>query len=59
MAACAPLTDLARVVSRTAADGVVDRIVMVGGELVIEDDPEFNVGQDPDAAFVDAVSTTE
>lgn len=46
VAALAPLTNVAGYVSRTA----IDRIVMVGGELVIEDDPEFNVGQDPDAA---------
>lgn len=46
VAACAPLTNVARYVSR--AD--TDRVVLVGGERVVEDDPEFNVDQDPDAA---------
>lgn len=48
VAACAPLTNVAGYVPRPG----VDRVVMVGGELVVEDEPEFNVGQDPDAAAV-------
>ena len=46
VAACAPLTNVADYVSRPG----VERVVLVGGELVVEDEPEFNVGQDPAAA---------
>jgi len=46
VSACAPLTNVSRYASRRG----VERIVMVGGELVVEHEPEFNVGQDPAAA---------
>ena len=46
VAACAPLTNVAGYASRPG----VERIVLVGGELVVEDQPEFNVGKDPAAA---------
>lgn len=46
VSACAPLTNVADYAERPS----VERIVMVGGELVVEDEPEFNVGQDPAAA---------
>jgi inosine-uridine nucleoside N-ribohydrolase len=46
VAACAPLTNVAQYASRPG----LERIVLVGGELVVEDEPEFNVGQDPAAA---------
>jgi inosine-uridine nucleoside N-ribohydrolase len=46
VAACAPLTNVAHFASRPS----VERIVLVGGELVVDDEPEFNVGQDPAAA---------
>ncbi len=43
---CAPLTNVAHCVSRLG----VERVVLVGGELVVDGEPEFNVGQDPAAA---------
>lgn len=46
VAACAPLTNVARFARRQG----VEQIVLVGGELVVEDEPEFNVGHDPSAA---------
>ncbi|QCX26955.1 nucleoside hydrolase [Nocardioides jishulii] len=46
VAACAPLTNVAQYASR----GDVERIVLVGGELMVEHEPEFNVGQDAAAA---------
>ena len=46
VAACAPLTNVADIAWRK----LVERIVVVGGELVVEDEPEFNVGHDPTAA---------
>ncbi|QIG42409.1 hypothetical protein G5V58_06160 [Nocardioides anomalus] len=46
VAACAPLTNVAQYTSRPGAE----RVVLVGGEPVVEDEPEFNVGQDPAAA---------
>lgn len=46
VAACAPLTNVAHYASRPG----VERIVLVGGELTVEDEPEFNVGHDLPAA---------
>lgn len=57
VAACAPLTNVARYASQPG----VERIVLVGGELVVEAEPEFNIGHDPisAAAVLDAeVPTT-
>jgi len=47
VAACAPLTNVAQYASRPG----LERIVLVGGELVVEEEPEFNIGQDPAAAI--------
>ena len=46
VAACAPLTNVTDYVSPHGAD----QIVLIGGELVVEDEPECNVGNDPGAA---------
>lgn len=46
VAACAPLTNVARYASHRG----VERIVLVGGELVVEGEPEFNIGHDPVSA---------
>lgn len=44
--ACAPLTNVARYASLPG----VEQVVLVGGELEVEGEPEFNVGHDPVAA---------
>lgn len=46
IAACAPLTNVAR----HAHQAGVAQVVVVGGELVVEGRPEFNIGHDPAAA---------
>ncbi|WP_101525839.1 nucleoside hydrolase [Nocardioides houyundeii] len=53
VAACAPLTNVAQLARRKG----VGRIVLVGGELLVEDELEFNIGHDPVAAA--AVLATE
>ncbi|GGF54008.1 nucleoside hydrolase [Marmoricola endophyticus] len=45
LVACAPLTNVAAMLGHPH----VERLVMVGGELVVEGEPEFNVGHDPRA----------
>ncbi|MEP9362514.1 nucleoside hydrolase [Nocardioides sp. CN2-186] len=46
VAACAPLTNVARYVSQPG----VDHVVMVGGELAAASEPEFNVAHDAASA---------